>query len=51
MYRLAAFVVDTADAAAAATQDDQDKYDPKTGIISKTKHITNSILPLRAGLL
>ncbi|WP_159435421.1 hypothetical protein [Sporobacter termitidis] len=38
-------------AAAAATQDKQDDDDPATGIISKIKHIIDSILPLRAGLI
>jgi transposase len=38
-------------AAAAATKDKQDDDDAPTVITTKIKHIIDSILPLRAGLL
>lgn len=47
---LAAAAAETA--AAAATKDKQDDDDPATGTISsEVKHIIDSILPLRAGLI
>jgi hypothetical protein len=36
-------------AAAAANKNKDNDDDPATGIISKIKHIINSILPLRVG--